>query len=398
MRVLILTSKIGQGHNSCARALQEAMLEDGTACVECEALGLCSREIPRLLSALHTDVYRFAPSLFRAWYRYMERPDVYICKHKGIRLFFQKSAERLYQLVTEGQYDTILCTHVISALIVTEMLRRHPHSVRTYFVCTDYTCSPGTRESCLDRYFIPDDSLRPDFVSHRIPPEKIAVGGIPVRQAFYRRTERAGAKKSFGVAPEHQHLVIMCGSMGCGPMRRLMELFDQRLSPSQEVTLVCGTNRRLCRSLGRKYAARSGIHIAGFLKDIPLLLDSADLYLTKPGGLSVTEAAAKGLPMVLLDVVAGCESYNLSFFSGLGAAVTVHSAQEAVEVSLRLLADRQRRAKMAAAFRELPRTNAARTIRSEILSGSCGAASPQEAAAKGCPPEQTGTALSAAPI
>ena len=38
-----------------------------------------------------------------------------------------------------------------------------------------------------------------------------------------------------------------------------------------------------------------------------LLMDSADLYLTKPGGISVTEAASMRLPMVFIDAVAGCE-------------------------------------------------------------------------------------------
>ena len=43
------------------------------------------------------------------------------------------------------------------------------------------------------------------------------------------------------------------------------------------------------------------------------MMDSADLFLTKPGGISTTEAMVKGLPMVLVNVVGGCETPNLEF-------------------------------------------------------------------------------------
>lgn len=366
MRALILTSKIGEGHNSCAQALQEAVQEDGGFCTECEALGLLTQALPRWMSALHTHVYRSVPSLFRAWYRYMERPTVFVCKYRGVRYFFRKSAEHLLQRVTEGQYDTIVCTHIIAALIVTEMLDQHPLPVRTYFVATDYTCSPGTRESRLGCYFIPAESLREEFASRGIPAEKIAVGGIPIRQAFYARADRGAAKRAFGVLPEHQHVAVMCGSMGCGPMKKLAAFFARSLSPSQEATFVCGTNRKLYQALCRKYAGQSRIHVAGYVDNVSLLLDSADLYLTKPGGLSVTEAAAKSLPMVLLNVVAGCENYNLAYFTKLGAAATAGTLRDVAELCLRLLRDDGRREEMAAAYGKDPQRNSAREICARI--------------------------------
>ncbi|MFR7461994.1 MAG: hypothetical protein ACLUW8_14630 [Subdoligranulum sp.] len=44
-------------------------------------------------------------------------------------------------------------------------------------------------------------------------------------------------------------------------------------------------------------------------------MQASDLFLTKPGGLSTSEAMAAELPMVLIDAVAGCETHNLNFFS-----------------------------------------------------------------------------------
>lgn len=75
-------------------------------------------------------------------------------------------------------------------------------------------------------------------------------------------------------------------------------------------------------------------------------MDSADLYLTKPGGLSVTEAYVKALPMVCIDAVAGCEEHNRNFFLRMGAAKTGRNVQQLRNLCLRLLTDRRQLAEM----------------------------------------------------
>ena len=77
------------------------------------------------------------------------------------------------------------------------------------------------------------------------------------------------------------------------------------------------------------------------------MMDSADLFLTKPGGISVSEAAVKQLPMVLIDAVAGCESGNLRFFLDKGAARTAGSAEELAKLCTRLLQNKAELSKMA---------------------------------------------------
>ena len=130
----------------------------------------------------------------------------------------------------------------------------------------------------------------------------------------------------------------------------------------QELTVVCGANEKLHRHLASRYAGQANIHILGFEKNVSLLLDSADLYLTKPGGISVTEAAAKALPMVLIDAIAAVEEYNLDFFTKAGAAVTAATPEELAACCLELLAQPERRAEMSAAIADAVPLNAAETI------------------------------------
>ena len=186
--------------------------------------------------------------------------------------------------------------------------------------------------------------------------------GIPIRPEFYTRAPKAEAKRSFGIEPAHQHLVAMTGSIGCGPLKELTETLAETMTASQELTVVCGANEKLHKHLASRYAGQANIHILGFEKNVSLLLDSADLYLTKPGGISVTEAAAKALPMVLIDAIAAVEEYNLDFFTKAGAAVTAGTPEELAACCLELLAKPDRRAEMSAAIAEAVPLNAAETI------------------------------------
>ncbi len=82
------------------------------------------------------------------------------------------------------------------------------------------------------------------------------------------------------------------------------------------------------------------MRVIGYTKFIPLYMDSADLFLTKPGGISVTEASAKALPMAFINAVAGCEQYNMDIFIRHGFAFTNTYVKELAESCVTALAEK----------------------------------------------------------
>ena len=104
------------------------------------------------------------------------------------------------------------------------------------------------------------------------------------------------------------------------------------------------------------------VHIRGFERNIPLLLDSADIFLTKPGGLSSTEGAIKAVPMVYINTVAACESYNMDFFVNAGGAVAAKKAEDVVLKCFALLEQPERLEKMHQALEDLHLSNGAQRI------------------------------------
>ena len=360
--VLILSCNTGAGHNSCAKAVRDTVIERGDKCDIEDTLRFISDRASKVISGGHVGAYRRVPRLFGKGYSYAERHRNLFAEDTVLYNYFVKASDGIYRLILEKEYDVVLCSHPFSALILTDILKKHKLNIVTAFLATDYTCSPTVEQSSLDLYFIPDISLSEEFVSFGIPRERIVASGIPIRRMFFTNTEKTQAKRACGIPENHKHLLMMCGSMGAGPMTKVARALSEQLSADQDLTIVCGTNKKLLEQLSERYAQNRNIHILGFVEDMSLLMDSADLYITKPGGISVTEATVKALPMVFIDAVAGCEEHNLHFYLSVDGAVTAKEPHQLASLCTELLTNDDKRLHMSESLRSLNSHDAATEI------------------------------------
>lgn len=367
MRVLILSCNTGQGHNSAATAVKTALIDKGHTCEIIDSLTFTSPKVASLMAKGHTFVYRHLPGLFRWGYGYAERNRGVFHHNSLIYRFLTYGSSRLYHYCTSNKFDVIVAAHVFSALMLTDAIDKYELTAKTYFLATDYTCSPSAEQSRLDGYFIPDEKLTEEFAKYRVPREKILVSGIPIRSEFYCGTDKEKAKEQFGISAEHTHLLMMCGSMGCGPMKQLAVRLADQLEAECDLSVVCGTNKKLYKKLTKKLSENKNIHIIGYTDKVSTLMDSADLYITKPGGISVTEAAVKGLPMVFIDAVAGCEEYNMHYFIQRGGAVTAKGVTELTRLCVNLTSEPKTRRKLSNALYDMHIQNGAERICDYIL-------------------------------
>lgn len=361
-KVLILSCNTGEGHNSCARAVKEAFDERNMDCSITDALSFIAPSISNLISRLHVWVYRKHPRLFRFGYRFSEKHPELFNERSFMYKLLVYGCDPLASFIIDEGYDIVISTHVFSALMLTVSCKRHHLNVRTGFVATDYTRSPSMERSNLDFYFVPDASLKRDFIINAITEDRIVDSGIPVKQALYHHTEKVFAKRNYQLPDDCRHLLVMCGSMGCGPLKWLIALIALELKENQYVTVVCGTNEKLRQKLEKRYSNNDHVRIYGYRQDISLLMDSADLYMTKPGGLSVTEAAVNHLPMVMINAVAGCEEYNKNFYVKSGLGVTSDSIWSLSRLCMDILSDEDSLAQMRASGQRKKWRNAAHVI------------------------------------
>lgn len=314
MKVLILSCSTGGGHNTAGQAIKAYFESNGVVCDTFDTLSLLPDAIAKVMSSGHVFLYRHFPRLFGVGYRFEE-------KHKPRYMYRQSAygADELYSYINENNYDTVICTHVFSALTMTEIRKRHNPRLKIYYVSTDYTCCPGVSRSDMDAYFVPL-GLRHEFCAAGIPSKKIFESGIPVNPIFYDNCDKAEARRECGV-PENKKLVLlMCGSMGCGPIYELAELMSKKMPRDSQLAAICGSNKKLYNELLKISA--DNITVVGYTNKMSRWMDAADVILSKPGGLSSTEAMAKKLPLVCINAVPGCETRNLDYLTSRGYAVT----------------------------------------------------------------------------
>lgn len=321
MRVLILSCNTGEGHNSAARAVKEQFDNAKVVCEIADALAFLSPKASTFICKWHVRLYKKAPVLFGIGYKAAELTMPDKINRSMLYEIMAKGAKKLAKKISSDNYDTVICTHPFAGMMLTKAMRKYKVKVKSYFVATDYTCSPGVSESKLDCYFIPHESLKPEFMRHGFKEEQLEATGIPVSGKFVADKTKAESKKALGLPENKRVIILMCGSMGCGPMKLIARTVSEIIKDDEYLVVICGSNSKLYKSLS-VYEREGSARVVGYTRNMPDYMNSAELILTKPGGLSTTEAAANKLPMVLIHAVSGCETHNMKFWTENNMAKT----------------------------------------------------------------------------
>lgn len=363
MKVLILSVNNGQGHNSCAAALGTAYERHGCLCVIWDALSFVSEDISRLVSNCHVKIYRYIPRSNDIGYRLSEKhPGAVFKKGSPVYGLLRNGAKKLAARIDEEGFDAVIACHVFAAVMLTQAKELCKKEFKSAHVSTDYTCSPGVAQSNMDFYFIPNEALRDEFAAAGVPEERIVSSGLPVGEKFFYPADRTRAREALRVRPGESHLMVMCGSMGGGPIYALSSELSGLAGENVRISIICGTNGNLKKKLDKKFGGDERFRIYGYVGNIAAFMDSADLFLTKPGGLSTSEAAVKGLPMVFVNSVAGCEDHNFNFFINAGGAVSAKKNRDIAALCISLLSNEERLKGMSGALRKCIPGNPAENI------------------------------------
>ncbi len=354
MRILILSCNTGEGHNSTAKAIMQWAEGNGSFCEIKDALSYWPAGTNRFICSGHIFLYKNAPELFGAGYRFFEIVSEKTNEKNMMRELKGKEpsknaflglakypSEKMYADISEGNYDAVICVHVFASLMMTEIRKKYGNRLPTYFVATDYTCSPGVNISDFNACFIPSEKLSSEFSGLGVKPEKLIPTGIPVREEFYSSCAQEQAKSRLGLPADKRIVLFMCGSMGVGPMKETVELLIGSMPEDAAVVVICGKNEKLFAQMS-KVENNGNLFVVGYTKEVCSYMDAASLIITKAGGLSSTEAATKHLPIVFFDAIPGLEVHNRDFFCRNGCAAFGETAEEINSIVCELLNDKER--------------------------------------------------------
>lgn len=338
---MILSGNTGGGHNSAANAVKDVFESNNIACDIRDSLAFWGKLQSDIISDGHVFIYKNTPKLFGVGYRFAENHPA---KDRNTSLMyktFSKGAKKLYELMLSEKYSAIVCTHVFAGMLATEVKRKYIPNLKMYFIATDYTCAPGTPELDATKFFIPHRNLTGEYMASNLDEEKLVPSGIPVRSRFYKSVGETEAKEQLNLPTEKHIALLMCGSMGCGPIKELASRLTTLMPEDSHLAIVCGSNKSLQKELSDCLDPKRAT-VIGFTDKMDLYMDAATVAITKPGGLSSTEGLVKKLPLVLIDAVPGCETRNMEFLVGNGFAETGDTTAELTSKVLSYLTNKEK--------------------------------------------------------
>lgn len=358
MDALILSCGTGGGHDSAARAMREALERRGHRATLLNPYALIGPKVEQGVNRAYISLVQKATPAFGLAYaageavRRLPLPSpVYAAN--------SLATEPMAEYLRQHPCDVAVMTHLFPAEIFTWLERHGAPVPKWMLIATDYVCIPFMEECDCDAFVIPAEVLRGNFEARGIPRERIHPLGIPVSSAFSAPISKSEARLALGLDADEPIILVSGGSIGVGQIERILSYLMEEAGQARLI-VICGNNDALRRRLSERWGERA--QIIGTTDRMALYMRAADLVMTKPGGLSSTEAAVTGVPLMHLPAIPGCEPYNVRFFMEHGMSVPIRATRKSVREALALIASPEAREAMVACQRDTMPRDAADSI------------------------------------
>lgn len=363
-RLLFLYASPDSGHKACADALRRAV-RLAEPDVETEGVDTVSSVFPvlgKLVSKAYLEIVKRTPQIWSLLY---DNPEIEQATRELRQLFNSMNASKFEALRERYRPSAYVCTHAVPCGLIAEQKRKGNCGEPLVAVITDFAVHSYWIDPEVDLYIAPNEACRKTLVERGVPAGRIEVCGIPIDPVFERRAPKAEARENLGLNSDAPVILVMGGARGLGPIGEMAQSLLQ-IRPQPQILVATGYNKRLQEELA-PLQRRKGVRVYGYARSISRLMDASDLLITKPGGVTSSEALAKGLPMLLAQPLPGQETRNANILEKSGAALRVKDAEALKTAVRRLLSRPDSLQKLSEGARKLARPNAAQCASRHIL-------------------------------
>jgi processive 1,2-diacylglycerol beta-glucosyltransferase len=288
----------------------------------------------RVASNGYIGIVKLLPQLYGLAYDQAERAT----KISAFKTWLHRyTALNLRQLVSELEPDVVVCTHAFPCGVMAEYKREFADAPPIVGVVTDFVVHPFWIHRNIDKYAVATADMRQTLVSRGVAPQRVLVTGIPIDCRFAQATSKRRARQLIGAAPDVTTLLLMGGGLGIGPLENALFAID-RLDAQVQTVVVVGKNLGLERRLSevaKKLNHR--VKVVGFISNVYDYMRAADILVSKPGGLTSSEALVTELPIIMLRPLPGQEERNTRYLEERGVGIRVDRSRELTRALARML-------------------------------------------------------------
>ena len=361
-KIMILYASYGDGHYQAAKALREKFIENGVRdIIMIDLFKEASPTVNAITRYFYIKSYKVMPAVY-GWLYYGTkhiRWDSFLAKR--IQSY---GVQTLKGIIEEERPDMVIHTFPMS--VMPEICRKTGYSIPSVTVVTDFDLHRRWLHPGIDKFYVATEDLKEKIAKAGIPRDHIYVSGIPVKPAFEEQADAARILRKYRLKEAKHRVLIMAGSYGV--MQGLKGMCE-RLSSLKDVQMivVCGKNNALKKEMDDQFAFMDNVKILGFVDQIHELMHISTCIVTKPGGITLSEAIMRELPILIYKPVPGQERDNALYLASKGAAHIANDPKELESQIMQLLAGKGRLNSMQRALRTIKKPHAADAIVQDIL-------------------------------
>lgn len=364
-----MSASAGTGHLRAAEALEKVCLghPEVAEVRNVDALTYTNKLFRDFYSKFYIKLVEDAPTFLGWWYETSDEP----WKTDAMRTMLSRlNTQPLVDMIRKMQPDVAVCTHFLPAEIISWLIGEGKIRTRLAIVVTDLDFHAMWLSRVFHRYFVALDETKAHLEMLGLPGDYISVSGIPIAPEFAQQKSRRRVRDQFGLDQERPVILVSAGALSVGPADQLVRYLKYLKTPAQ-IVVICGRDEelrnRVAAQVTRQPSPNLTWKILGYTTQMDEWMAAADLFVGKPGGLTVAEALARHLPFVVVNPIPGQEERNSDHLLEKGVGIRVNDHTVLAYKIDQLLNNPEKLRAMRSAARALARPNAARDIMETLL-------------------------------
>jgi processive 1,2-diacylglycerol beta-glucosyltransferase len=365
--ILLLYITEVSGHHSASLAIEKSLkiLSPDLNLLNLNAFHYTNPISERVVNRIYTTVIKRTP---RIWDFVYDNPKVKKSIDKFKNAVNKLNSPKLKKLFDKFHPDVVVCTQAYPCGMVAQFKKTYGSKIPLIGVLTDYVPHSYWLYDNVDYYICPSEEISHRLVKKGIPAAKIKPLGIPFDPDFTSAVNKTAILEKLGFDPKKKVVLVMGGGQGLGPIKTIVNSLDTVKTDFQEV-IITGTNKKLYKSLKKRLKSyRKKICLLGYVNNVNELMSVSDLIITKPGGITTSEALSKKLPMLIIKPIPGQEANNTVYLTEQKAAIKIDNPKEINLIVEDLFANPEKLKRISESCGRIAKPNAGLDIARFILS------------------------------
>ena len=371
-KILIISSDTGGGHRSAAQAISDGLTRVWKGDSPPVRIIKAVEESHHITEKL-VRLYNWLLQNRQHWMKYLYwavnkvRPETREFVHKRCLGYVREQFEKWCPHIVVSVHPQ---TQHAVGLVLRELNLTHQIPLVTVVTDPCYGFWKGWACDDVSLYLVANEDARDQLIDYGVLPAKIKVSGMPVNPKFCEVDEShaQNARRAYGLDPDKFTVFLNAGWVGGG---NIPHIFKELVRGELDVQAIflAGKNEELRREAEQiARSAKFPVKVIGYSDEIEKLMHSANVMISKLGGLTTFEALACRLPIIADGTTPPMpqEAGTVRLLEKRGAGILLKRSIDIVPMIQDLLADDVGYARMKAATSGMTMPNSTDQIIREI--------------------------------